>query len=173
MNDHIDDHYELHLLIFKMSNGGSYYEAYKRLLTPPCKSISKKRKKTLPLILSLSLFLSLSQFSSLIFSSTLYIKVRYILSLLLWFALYLSLFYNKNHFFNCFFVRWAIRLGWILKGLILDAIRRSPNFQNSIDMAHGPRNTRPNVPEKLPTRLVPVRIPPPYASEENTIARTI
>ena len=82
MNDHIDGHYELHLLIFKMSNGSSYYEAYKRLLTPHVKA-SRERKKALPLILSLSLFLSLSQFSYLIPSSILYIKIRYILSLLL------------------------------------------------------------------------------------------
>ena len=55
MNDHIDGHYELHLLIFKMSNGSSYYEAYKRLLTPHVKA-SRERKKALPLTLSLSLF---------------------------------------------------------------------------------------------------------------------
>ena len=86
MNDHIDGHYELHLLIFKMSNGSSYYEAYKRLLTPPCKSIPRKERKlflSFSLSLSLSLFLSLSQFSYLIPSSILYIKERYILSLLL------------------------------------------------------------------------------------------
>ena len=95
MNDHIDGHYELHLLIFKMSNGSSYYEAYKRLLTPHVRaSREKKEKFFLSFSLSLSLFLSLSQFSSLIPSSILYIKVRYILSVLFWFALYLSLFYN-------------------------------------------------------------------------------
>ena len=88
MNDHIDGHYELHLLIFKMSSGSSYYEAYKRLLTPHVRASGEKERKVLPLILSLSLFLSLSQFSSLIPSSILYIKVRYVLSLLLWFALY-------------------------------------------------------------------------------------
>ena len=67
MNDHIDSHYELHLLIFKMSNGSSYYAAYKRLLTPPCKSIPRKERK---LFLSFSLSLSLSfTFSILLFDS--------------------------------------------------------------------------------------------------------
>ena len=56
MNDHIDGHYELHLLIFKMSNGSSYYEAYKRLLTPPCKSIPRKKESSSSHSLSLSLF---------------------------------------------------------------------------------------------------------------------
>ena len=92
MNDHIDGHYELHLLIFKMSNGSSYYEAFKRLLTPHVRASQEKEKISLPLILYL--FLSFSQLSYLISSSLLYIKVRYIPSLLLWFALYLSLFYN-------------------------------------------------------------------------------
>ena len=69
MNDHIDGHYELHLLIFKMSNGSSYYEAYKRLLTTPCKSIPRKRRKFF-LSFSLSLSLSLSfTFSILFFDS--------------------------------------------------------------------------------------------------------
>ena len=69
MNDHIDGPYELHILIFKMSNGSSYYEAYKRLLTPHVKA-SRERKKVLPLILSLSLSLSLSfTFSILSFDS--------------------------------------------------------------------------------------------------------
>ena len=96
MNDHIDGHYELHLLIFKMSNGSSYYEAYNRLLTPHVKAFrEKERKLFLSFSLSLSLFLSLSQFSSLIPSSILYIKARYISSLLFWFTLYLSLFYNN------------------------------------------------------------------------------
>ena len=36
--------YELHLLIFKMSNESSYCEAYKRLLTPHIRSIPSKRK---------------------------------------------------------------------------------------------------------------------------------
>ena len=36
--------YERHLLIFKMSNGSSYCEVYKRLLTPHVRSIPSKRK---------------------------------------------------------------------------------------------------------------------------------
>ena len=64
MNDHIDGHYELHLLIFKMSNGSSYYEA---LLTPPVKASREKKRK---LFLSFSLSLSLSfTFSILLFDS--------------------------------------------------------------------------------------------------------
>ena len=81
MNDHIDGHYELHLLIFKMSNGSSYYEAYKRLLTPHVKASRENKESSSSH--SLSLILSLSQFSYLIPSSILYIKVKYILSLLL------------------------------------------------------------------------------------------
>ena len=65
--------YELHLLIFKMSNGSSYREAYKRLLTPHVRSIPSKRK-IFSSSHSLSLFLSFSQhFSSLISFSPLYI----------------------------------------------------------------------------------------------------
>ena len=52
--------YELHLLILKMSNGSSYCEAYKRLLTPHVRSIPSKRKNSLPLILFLSFFHSLN-----------------------------------------------------------------------------------------------------------------
>ena len=66
MNDHIDGHYELHLLIFKMSNGSSYYEAYKRLLTPPCKSIPRKKESSSSHSLSLSLSFT---FSILLFDS--------------------------------------------------------------------------------------------------------
>ena len=83
VNDHIDGHYELHLLIFKISNGSSYYEAYKRLLTPHVRASREKERKILSLILSLSLFPLFSQLSSLISSSLLYIKVRYTSSLLL------------------------------------------------------------------------------------------
>ena len=46
MNDHIDGHYELHLLIFKMSNGSSYYEAYKRLLTPHVRASREKKESS-------------------------------------------------------------------------------------------------------------------------------
>ena len=102
MNDHIDGHYELHLLIFKISNESSYYEAYKRLLTPHVRASWERKKSSSSHFFFLSLFLSLSQFSSFISSSILYIKVRYILSLLLWFALYLSLFYNKINIFYFF-----------------------------------------------------------------------
>ena len=51
--------YELHLLIFKMSNGSSYCEAYRRLLTPHVRSIPSKRKifsSSLSFILSTFLF---------------------------------------------------------------------------------------------------------------------
>ena len=66
----------------------------KGFLPLPCNSIPRKKESSSSHSLSLSL--SLSQFSYLIPSSILYIKVRYILSLLLWFTLYLSLFYNKE-----------------------------------------------------------------------------
>ena len=61
VNDHIDGHYELHLLIFKMRNESSYYEAYKRLLTPHVSYIPSKRNifsssHSLSFILSTFLF---------------------------------------------------------------------------------------------------------------------
>ena len=73
VNDHIDGHYELYLLIFKMSNGSSYYEAYKRLLTPHVGASREKERKILPLILSLSFFHSLN--SSFLFLPPLYIYI--------------------------------------------------------------------------------------------------
>ena len=79
MNDHIDGHYELHLLIFKMSNGSSYYEAYKRLLTPPCKSILRKRKKNSSSH-SLSLFFILSTLFSDFFFLIIYQSKIYLIS---------------------------------------------------------------------------------------------
>ena len=89
MNDHIDGHYELHLLIFKMSNGSSYYEAYKRLLTPHVRaSREKKEKLFLSFSLSLSLSLSLSfTFSILFFDSFFHIiyqsKIYFICTILI------------------------------------------------------------------------------------------
>ena len=75
VNDHIDGHYELHLLIFKRRNESSYYEAYKRLLTPHVSCIPSKRK-ILSSSHSLFLFLSLSQhFFPLISFSPLYIYI--------------------------------------------------------------------------------------------------
>ena len=43
--------YELHLL----NNRSSYYEAYKRFLTPHVRASQEKERKVLPIILSLSL----------------------------------------------------------------------------------------------------------------------
>ena len=60
MNDHIDGHYELHLLIFKMSNGSSYYEAYKRLLTPHVRASREKEESSSSHYLSLSLSFTFS-----------------------------------------------------------------------------------------------------------------
>ena len=55
----------------------------KGFLPPHVRASREKEESSSSHSLSLSLFLSLSQFSSLIPSSILYIKVRYILSLLL------------------------------------------------------------------------------------------
>ena len=67
--------YELHLLVFIMSNGSSYCETYKKLLTPHVKSISSKIK-ILSSSHSLYLFLSFSQhLSSLISFSSLSIYI--------------------------------------------------------------------------------------------------
>ena len=64
MNDHIDGHYELHLLTFKMSNGSSYYEAYKRLLTPHVKASREKKESFSSHSLSLSFTFSILLFDS-------------------------------------------------------------------------------------------------------------
>ena len=105
VNDHIDGHYELHLLIFKMSNGSSYYEAYKKLLTPYVSCVPTKRKK-LSSFHSLSLFLSFSQHFSLI-SSPLYIYIIKVIHSHPYF--YLSHIYShfttKNNFIDLYSIK--------------------------------------------------------------------
>ena len=80
--------YELYLLIFKMSNGGSYCEAYKRFLTPYVRSIPRKRK-----IFSSSHSLSLSFFHSLNISLLWFLSLSLSLSLSLYIYIYILLKY--------------------------------------------------------------------------------
>ena len=90
--------YELHLLIFKMSNVSSYCEAYKRLLTPHVRSIPSKRK-IFSSSHSLSLFLSFSQhFSSLISFSPLYIYIYIYIIKVIHSHLYFYLSHIYSHF---------------------------------------------------------------------------
>ena len=84
----------LPLILINGDVNGSHLKNLQKGFPFPVIYISRKRKKFSSSHSLCFSFSQLSQFSSLISSSLLYIKVRYISSLLLWFALYLSLFYN-------------------------------------------------------------------------------